>query len=72
MAEKKQLKSGDKVTWNTSQGETRGHVIKKQTSNTKIKSHEVKASKEDPQYIVQSEKTGAKAAHHPESLKKRG
>ena len=66
----KTLKAGDKVKWDTSQGETHGVVEKKQTSDTKIKSHEVKASKDDPQYIVKSDKTGAKAAHKPGALRK--
>ncbi len=67
----KALKAGDKVKWDTSQGETHGVVEKKQTTDTKIKSHKVKASKEDPQYIVKSEKTGAKAAHKPDELRKK-
>ena len=66
----KTLKAGDKVKWDTSQGETHGKVVKKQTSPTKIKGHEVKASKSNPEYIVESDKTGAKAAHKPESLTK--
>ncbi len=66
----KTLKPGDKVKWDTSQGETHGVVEKKQTTDTKIKSHQVKASKDDPQYIVKSEKTGAKAAHKAETLHK--
>ena len=67
----KTLKAGDKVKWDTSQGETHGVVEKTQTTDTKIKSHPVKASKDDPQYIVKSDKTGAKAAHKPEALHKR-
>lgn len=67
----KELKPGDKVAWNTSQGETQGEVVKKQTSETQIKGHKVAASKEDPQYVVKSDKTGAKAAHKPDALKKR-
>ncbi len=67
----KELKKGDKVAWNTSQGETKGEVVKKQTGPTKIKGHEVKASKDEPQFIVKSDKTGATAAHKPEALKKR-
>ena len=65
------LKTGDKVAWNTSQGETHGEVEKKQTTATQIKGHKVAASKDDPQYIVKSDKTGAKAAHKPDELKKR-
>ncbi len=67
----KALKAGDKVSWETSQGETDGVVEKKQTKPTRIKSHKVAASPDAPQYIVRSDKTGAKAAHKPEALKKR-
>ncbi|HEV7255651.1 MAG TPA: DUF2945 domain-containing protein [Mesorhizobium sp.] len=65
-----EFKKGDHVAWNTSQGETTGTVVRKQTSDTQIKSHEVKASRDDPQYIVKSNKSGAQAAHKPEALKK--
>ena len=64
------LKSGDKVKWNTSQGETRGKIVKKQTTPTKIKGHKVAASKDDPEYIVKSDKSGKIAAHKPTQLKK--
>ncbi len=67
----KALKPGDKVSWSTSQGETHGEVVKKQTSATSIKGHEVKASPANPEYIVKSAKTGAKAAHKPDALKKK-
>lgn len=75
MAEKsekteKTFKAGDKVTWDSSQGEIAGTVEKKLTGPMKIKSHEVKASKENPEYLVKSDKTGAEAAHKPEELKK--
>lgn len=66
----KELKKSDTVAWKTSQGETTGKVVRKQTSPTKIKGHEVKASKADPQIIVESSKTGAKVAHKPSALKK--
>jgi hypothetical protein len=64
------LKKGDKVTWETSQGKTEGRVVKKQTSDTKIKSHTVRATKDDPQVIVESSKSGKRAAHKPDALKK--
>jgi hypothetical protein len=41
------------------------------TSKTKIKGHEVKASKDNPQYVVESDKSGGEAAHKPGSLKKK-
>ncbi len=67
----KSLKTGDKVEWDTSQGKAHGKVVKKQTSETHIKSHKVAASKDNPQYIVQSDKSGKKAAHKPGELKKK-
>lgn len=66
----KSFKKGDKVSWDTSQGETHGKVVRKQTSQTYIKSHKVAASKDDPQYIVQSDKSGKTAAHKPGELRK--
>lgn len=66
----KNLKKGDKVAWSTSQGETKGKVVKKLTSPTTIKTHKVSASADNPEYLVESEKTGKQAAHKPGSLKK--
>jgi hypothetical protein len=66
-----ELRKGDKVAWNTSQGRTQGKVVGKQTSDTKIKGHTVRASPDDPQFIVESDRTGARAAHKPGSLRKR-
>jgi hypothetical protein len=66
----KDLHAGDHVKWNTSQGETEGEVIKKLTRPMKIKTHAVKASKSDPEYLVRSDKSGEKAAHKPGALKK--
>ncbi len=67
----KDLKQGDKVKWNTSQGETTGKVKKKVTSETKVAGHTAKASKDDPQYVVESEKSGNEAVHKPDALKKK-
>ncbi|GAB4228932.1 MAG: DUF2945 domain-containing protein [Elainellaceae cyanobacterium] len=65
-----EFKKGDKVEWNTSQGTTEGEVEKKLTEPTQIKGHKAEASEDNPEYLVKSEKTGKKAAHRPESLKK--
>ena len=63
------LKKGDKVEWETSQGKTNGTVKKKLTSPTKIKSHKVAASKDNPEYLVETDE-GKEAAHKPKALKK--
>ena len=68
----KQLSKGDKVSWSSSQGEVHGTVSKKLTSDCDIKGHHVAASPEHPEYLVVSDKTGAKAAHKSSALKKAG
>ena len=64
------FKAGDKVQWQSLQGMVHGTVKKKLTSPTEIKGHHVAASREHPEYLVVSDKTGAKAAHKAEALKK--
>ena len=65
-----EFQKGDKVEWKTSQGTTTGVVKKKLTSPTDIKGHHVAASVDNPEYLVESDKTGKEAAHKPDSLKK--
>ena len=67
----KSLKPGTKVTWGTSQGETKGTVEKKVTSTTRVKGHVAKATKENPEYLVKSDKTGAKAVQKPDELRRK-
>jgi hypothetical protein len=64
------LKSGDKVEWQTPQGKTKGTVKQKVSKSTTVKGHKAKASKQEPQFLVESEKTGKKAAHKAKTLKK--
>ena len=68
MAEKS-LKAGDKVSWKSHGGTAHGKVVKKQTSPTQIKGHKVAASKDNPEYIVETDE-GKRAAHKPDALKK--
>ena len=64
-----EFKKGDEVSWKSHGGEAHGTVEKKQTSDTKIKGHTVKASGDDPQYIVKTD-SGGRAAHKPGTLHK--
>ncbi len=70
MAAAKTLKAGDKVSWDSSGGHSTGKVVKKVTSTTKVKGHTAKATKDDPQYKVKSDKSGKEAIHKPSELKK--
>lgn len=65
----KTFKAGDKVSWSSSGGTAHGKVVKKLTSPTDIKGHHVAASKENPEYLVETD-DGKQAAHKPGSLKK--
>ena len=66
----KDLKAGDRVAWNTSQGETRGKVVKTVTSQAKAGGHVAKASPDHPEYRVRSDTSGKDAIHKPEALRK--
>jgi hypothetical protein len=46
-------------------------VQKKLTDPCDIKGHHVAASKEHPEYLVVSDSSGRKAAHHPDALTKK-
>lgn len=65
-----QFKPGDKVKWGSSGHEIKGTVKQKVTSETHVKGHTAKATKDDPQFKVTSDKTGAEAVHKPGDLKK--
>ena len=62
------FKKGDDVTWNTHGSEVPGTVEKKITSDTEAGGRKVKASKDDPQYLVESDKSGKEAVHKPSAL----
>ncbi|CAN5359427.1 DUF2945 domain-containing protein [soil metagenome] len=63
------LKKGDRVSWQSHGGTAHGKVLRKQTSVTAIKGHKVAATKDDPQFIVETDE-GKRAAHNPDSLHK--
>ena len=61
---------GDHVTWKSHGGEAEGTVQKKITKDTEAAGRKVKASSDDPQYEVKSDKSGKEAVHKPEALHK--
>ena len=61
---------GDHVSWKSHGGEAEGTVTKKITEETEAAGRKVKASKDDPQYEVKSEKSGGTAVHKPSALDK--
>ena len=59
---------GNTVAWNTSQGETHGTVQEKRTSDFTFEGQQFRPTEDDPYYIVESDRTGAKAAHMESAL----
>ena len=65
----KKLKSGDEVSWSSHAGTAKGKVVKKVTSPMTIKGHKVAASKDNPEYLVETAQ-GKRAAHKAGALRK--
>ena len=59
---------GDHVGWNSEAGQVTGRITKVHTQDFDYKGHTHRASKDDPQYEVESDKTGKTAVHKPGAL----
>jgi hypothetical protein len=70
MAEK--FKKGDRVEWDSHGGTAVGEVLREITSDTEAAGRTVRASKDEPQYEVRSEKSGGTAVHKPGALRRAG
>lgn len=66
----KELSTGDRVSWGTPQGRTRGTVVDRKTSGFDFAGQHFTATSDDPAYIVESEKSGKQAAHKRSALRK--
>ena len=64
------FKKGDRVKWSSHGGEAVGEVLREITSDTEAGGRTVRASKDDPQYLVRSETSGGEAVHKPSALKR--
>ena len=67
---KKNFNVGDPVGWNSEAGQVRGTIKKKITSVISFKGYTVRASKEEPQYLIKSDTTNHLAMHKGSALKK--
>ena len=66
-----EFSKGDEVTWKSHGGEAVGKVVKEITEETEAAGRTVKASADEPQYLVKSDKSGGEAVHKPGALKKK-
>jgi len=62
------ISKGDSVSWNTSQGRTHGTAVEKRVKEFTFEGQKFKASDDEPYWIVESDRTGAEAAHKESSL----
>ena len=69
MAEQ-ELHKGDQVSWKSHGGTAEGKVEAKITEDTTEAGRTVRASEEEPQYLVRSDKSGGEAVHKPSALNK--
>ena len=62
------IRKGTEVSWNTSQGRTHGKAVEKRTRRFEFDGQTFNASDDEPYWIVESAKTGARAAHKESAL----
>ena len=65
-----EFKKGDRVEWDSHGGTAVGTVERKITADTEAAGRTVRASEDEPQYRVKSEKSGGEAVHKPSALHK--
>jgi hypothetical protein len=64
----KHLKVGDHVSWNSEAGRVSGTISKVVTSEIEFKGYKVHATKDEPQYEIQSAKTDHVTMHKGSAL----
>jgi hypothetical protein len=63
-----ELHTGDHVSWKSHGTTTEGTVRRKITEDAEASGRTVRASKDEPQYEVESDKSGRTAVHKPGAL----
>ena len=65
-----QFNVGDHVRWNSEAGHVSGTIIRIHVTDFDYKGHTHRATREDPQYEIKSDKTDHIAAHKGSALTK--
>ena len=61
---------GDHVSWNSEAGRVSGVIRKKISAPIEFKGYTVHASREEPQYLIESDKTDHLAMHKGSALRR--
>jgi hypothetical protein len=64
------FRRGDRVEWSFRGRRVVGRVRKRLTSRTMVNDRVVAASKDDPRFLVRSEKTGKETTRRAQTLRK--
>lgn len=64
----KEFTKGDKVSWQSHGNTITGKVKRRITKDTEAAGRTVRASKDEPQYLVESDKSGGEAVHKASAL----
>lgn len=64
------FKVGDHVSWNSEAGRVRGRILRVHTCDVNWKGYTHHASRDEPQYEIQSDKTAHVAMHKGGALRK--
>ena len=64
------FKIGDHVSWNSEAGRVSGIIRRKISAPIEFKGYTVHASREEPQYLIESDKTDHLAMHKGSALRK--
>jgi len=64
------LSIGDRVSWNTPQGRTRGRIVERREKDFEFAGQHFTATSDEPAFLVESEKTEARAAHKGSALRR--
>lgn len=63
------FKVGDHVSWNSEAGRVSGHIVRVHTSDLDYKGYTHRASAQEPQYEIKSDKTEHVALHKGKALR---
>ena len=65
-----EFRRGDRVDWRFRGQRVTGKVVRKLTARTEVGGRPVAASKDDPRYVVRTDKTGTETTRRAGALRK--
>lgn len=63
------MRVGSRVSWNTPQGRTHGRIVERKTADFTFADQQFRATLDEPMFVVESAKSGDRAAHTSSALR---